>query len=147
MMVANLTGLFELRCQQKRLQFTVKGFSAPVLVVGDQTKLRQILVNILGNAVKFTGSGEVSFSITALDKNQYHFDIIDTGAGIPNKSQDKIFDAFQQDSEGGKKGGTGLGLAIAKKQLQLMGGRITVESKVGEGSCFTVELQSVPESS
>ena len=140
-LVLNLSNLFELRCKEKKLQWTVRRFSNPVPVHGDETKLRQVLVNLLGNAIKFTNYGEVSFTVTALENDQYRFDITDTGYGIPLEAQEKIFDAFQQDEAGNVNGGTGLGLAIAKKQLQLMGSDLFLESKVNEGTNFHFTLQ------
>ena len=143
-LVNDLSNLFELRCRQKQLRWTVDGFSSPVLVQGDETKLRQVLVNLLGNAIKFTDLGQVSLSVTALEDNQYRFDITDTGHGIPVEEQEKIFDAFHQNEERGSKGGTGLGLAIAKKQLELMGADLFVESKILEGSHFYFILDLPP---
>lgn len=142
--INNLSNLFELRCQEKQVQWKVKGFPEPVRVQGDETKLRQVLINLLGNAIKFTDSGAVQFYVTALKDNQYHFDIIDTGQGIPAEVHGKIFDAFHQDEEGGKRGGTGLGLAIAKKQLQLMGSDLLFESEVNKGSHFYFTLHLPP---
>jgi PAS domain S-box-containing protein len=143
-LIDNLSSLFELRCKQKQLQWTVKGFSGPVLVNADEGKLRQILINLIGNAVKFTESGEINFSIITLENNQYRFDIVDTGYGIPLEAQDKIFDAFQQDEEGAKKGGTGLGLAISKRQLELMGSELFLKSAINEGSKFYFTLSLPP---
>jgi signal transduction histidine kinase/DNA-binding response OmpR family regulator len=143
-LIDNLSSLFELRCKQKQLQWVVKGFSNPVFVQGDETKLRQILVNLLGNAIKFTDSGRVLFTVTAVEKYQYCFNIIDTGSGIPVEALDKIFDAFEQNKGGAEKGGTGLGLAIAQKQLQLMGSDLFVESKIDEGSDFHFTLSLPP---
>jgi signal transduction histidine kinase/DNA-binding NarL/FixJ family response regulator len=143
-LIDDCSSLFELRCQQKQVQWVVKGLSHPVFVHGDENKLRQALVNLLSNAVKFTDSGEIEFSVTALEKNQYRFDIIDTGYGIPVEAQDKIFDAFQQDKEGAKKGGTGLGLAISKKQLELMGADLFLKSVVNEGAHFYFTLDFQP---
>ncbi len=102
--------------------------------------MRQILVNLLGNAVKFTSSGEILLDIIALENNQYRFSVIDSGNGIPLQAQKNIFEAFHQDEEGGKNGGTGLGLAIAKKQLQLMGSDLFLESEINEGSKFHFTL-------
>lgn len=143
-LIDNLSTLFNLRCREKKVQWAVKGFSGPVRVLGDETKLRQALVNLLGNAIKFTDFGEVQFNVTALVDSQYRFDIIDTGLGIPAEAQDKIFDAFQQDEEGGKRGGTGLGLAIAKKQLELMGADLLFKSEVNKGAHFYFTLHLPP---
>jgi two-component system, sensor histidine kinase and response regulator len=142
-----ISSMFELRCKQKQLIWTVKGFSNPVLVKGDEAKIRQVLVNLIGNAIKFTDSGEVIFSVIALKDNCFRFDIKDTGYGIPVESQGKIFDAFQQEAEGAKKGGTGLGLAISKKQLSLMGADLLLKSDVNEGAHFYFTLNLPPSTS
>ncbi len=143
-LVSDISGLFELRCQQKQLTWNVKGFSGPVPVQGDEIKLRQILVNLLGNAVKFTESGEVALTVAALEADQYRFDIIDSGSGIPEEVHEKIFDAFQQEEEGAKKGGTGLGLAISKKYLELMGSDLNLKSSINEGTNFYFTLSLPP---
>ncbi|QPJ64684.1 MAG: response regulator [Candidatus Nitrohelix vancouverensis] len=143
-LVDHLASLFELRCQQKRLRWEIKPMPHSISVLGDENKLRQALTNLLGNAVKFTDSGEVSFSITTLSNDQYRFDIRDTGPGIPKSAQAKIFEAFQQDMEGSTKGGTGLGLAISKKQLELMGADLQLESDINEGAHFYFTITLPP---
>lgn len=139
----SLTKMFELQCEKKKLKWVVNDLKEDVSVLGDEPKLRQVLINIIGNAIKFTDSGEVNFQIIPLLYDEYRFEVIDTGKGIPEESHEKIFEPFAQE-EGAIKGGTGLGLAICKKQLELMGSRLCLESKVGEGSrfYFTIKLGS-----
>ncbi len=114
----------------------------PNILINDLTRLRQILVNIVGNAVKFTESGEVKITVSSekVDDDQFkiQFAIRDTGIGIPKDRLDRLFKAFSQvDSSTTRKyGGTGLGLAISKKLVELMNGEMWVESKVNEGSIF-----------
>jgi len=139
-----ISNLFKLRCQQKKLRWTVESLPCRILVHGDENKLRQILTNLLGNAVKFTESGEVTFSITALGDNHYRFDITDTGVGIPLESQSIIFNPFQQGEAGAEKGGTGLGLAISKEQLKLMGADLLLKSEVNEGTNFYFTIHLPP---
>lgn len=136
--------LFALRCQQKKLDWVVAEFSSAVLVRGDEMKLQQTLVNLLGNAVKFTDIGKVELVVTSLGNDQFKFDVIDSGKGIPIEAQDKIFDAFQQDEQGEKKGGTGLGLAISKKQLELMGSDLFLKSEANKGAHFYFTLTLPP---
>ncbi|MZH47319.1 MAG: response regulator, partial [Nitrospinae bacterium] len=143
-LINNLSSLFELRCRQKQLKWEVKGFSNPVLVQGDEIKLRQILVNLLGNSIKFTDSGEISLYVTALDQKKYRFDIVDSGCGIPADAQKNIFNAFEQEEQGSKRGGTGLGLAISKKHLELMGSDLLLKSEVNKGSHFYFTLTLPP---
>jgi len=143
-LVDHLSKLFELRCQQKDLDWVVPEIANSVLVRGDEIKLQQTLVNLLGNAVKFTESGKIELSVTALGNDQYKFDVIDSGEGIPLEAQDKIFNAFQQDDQGEKKGGTGLGLAISKKQLQLMGSDLFLKSEINKGAHFYFSLTLPP---
>ncbi len=140
-----LSTMFEFRCQQKHLKWNAKKLTGQILVRGDEAKLRQILINILDNSVKFTESGEVSFSITPLAGQQYQFDIIDTGNGIPTEAHKNIFSPFQQEEEGSKKGGTGLGLTITKKILELMKSDLSLKSELNAGAhfYFTVTLPSV----
>ena len=140
----NIDSMFELRCRQRQLKWTIDAPPGPVIVRADEVKLRQILINLLGNAVKFTDSGKVTLSIKALENDQFRFDVTDTGNGIPAEEQNKIFEAFQQEEQGAKKGGTGLGLAISKKQLELMGSDLHLESKVNEGSNFYFTLTLPP---
>ncbi|MBT3922173.1 MAG: response regulator [Nitrospina sp.] len=143
-LVDHVSNLFELRCQQKDLQWNVKGLSRSVMVRGDEIKLQQVLINLLGNAIKFTESGKVEFYVTALKDNHYQFDVIDSGHGIPIEAQGKVFNAFYQDEEGAKKGGTGLGLAISKKQLELMGSDLLLKSEINQGTHFYFILTLPP---
>jgi PAS domain S-box-containing protein len=130
----------------------------PGAIVGDATRLRQILINLLNNAVKFTDKGEVVLSVDgeALGsdegevgrKHRLHFAVRDSGIGIPQDRLSRLFESFSQvdPSTTRRYGGTGLGLAISKRLSELMGGTIWVESRVGEGSTFhfTIQAEQAP---
>jgi signal transduction histidine kinase/DNA-binding response OmpR family regulator/HPt (histidine-containing phosphotransfer) domain-containing protein len=117
----------------------------PVFVLGDPGRLRQILINLIGNAIKFTEQGEVVLRVerdlqnqAAVDGAGLHFSIIDSGIGIPQHKLDSIFDAFSQEDSSitRKYGGTGLGLTISARLAEVLGGRLWVESELGRGSTF-----------
>ncbi len=114
----------------------------PPAVVGDEGRLRQVLVNLVGNAIKFTDRGEILVTVEREsgtdDGVRLHFSVRDTGVGIPADKQAKIFEAFSQADESmtRKYGGTGLGLTICNRLVGMMGGRIWVESQMGQGSTF-----------
>ncbi len=121
--------------------------AVPGLLVGDVTRLRQVLVNLVGNAVKFTAAGEVYVGversgIEADGRLRLRFTVRDTGIGIPPERMDRLFKSFSQvDASTTRKfGGTGLGLAICRRLVELMGGRIWVESEQGRGSTFSFEV-------
>lgn len=111
-------------------------------LVGDSMRLRQILVNLVGNAIKFTSFGQVEVNVELLDETNdavtLHYEVKDTGVGIPEGKTSRIFEAFFQTDASVTRnfGGTGLGLAITSELVRLMGGRIWVESKLGKGSTF-----------
>ena len=123
------------RLNQGTTECLPSSFRQSLRVHGDEGKLRQILINLLGNAVKFTESGEIILRITH-HASRFTFEVIDTGSGISQKDQALIFESFQQGEEGTQKGGTGLGLAISQKQVELMGGELTLESEPGKSSRF-----------
>jgi len=132
-----------LRAQQKGVELTCDfDHEVPEGLIGDPSRLRQIIINLLGNAIKFTELGEVGLEVTVESKGQdqllLHFTVRDTGIGISPDKQTLIFEAFRQvDSSTARKvGGTGLGLTISKQLAQAMGGHIWVESTVGRGSAF-----------
>ncbi len=113
---------------------------------GDERKLTQVLLNLVGNAIKFTDAGEVTIKV-APGNGAFSVAVHDTGPGIPKADQDKLFEEFQQadNSITKVKGGTGLGLAIARRIIELHGGRLWVNSSPGNGSVFTFEIPSVVE--
>jgi signal transduction histidine kinase len=117
-------------------------------VVNDSTRLRQVLVNLLSNAIKFTESGSVEVRAWELSPSRVAIAVKDTGIGIAESDIDQIFEEFRQvdQTTTRKYPGTGLGLAITKSLVQMMKGTITVESKLGEGSTFRVELARQVES-
>ena len=125
----------------------------PNILIGDITRLRQILVNLLNNAIKFTEEGEVFVHVTVnqqLGKNfEIHFEVRDTGIGIPESQISSLFQSFTQidASTTRKYGGTGLGLAISKQLVELMGGKMWVESQLGQGSSFHFTICAAQKSS
>jgi two-component system sensor histidine kinase/response regulator len=144
-----VTKVLAIRAQQKGMEFIFDvSPEVPVNVIGDPARLRQIIVNLVGNAIKFTETGEVEVNIRTekeeADGTIIRFSVRDTGIGIPADKQAMIFSAFSQaDSSTTRKyGGTGLGLSIVGQLVGLMGGKLWVESGLGKGStfCFTVRL-------
>ena len=135
--------MFRHRCEQKRLRLVVEPpASGPRQVSGDEGKLRQVLINLLGNAVKFTDSGEVRFRVARGSGEAVSFEVADTGIGFSAEEKAEIFQPFQQGHSGAGKGGTGLGLAISDRYIQLMGGRLEAEASPGRGArvFFTLDL-------
>jgi signal transduction histidine kinase/putative methionine-R-sulfoxide reductase with GAF domain len=127
--------------QNKKLALKTEVAKPLPIGVGDEQRLTQVLLNLVGNAIKFTDAGEVRVTAKAID-GHFAVTVADTGPGIPAEHQTRIFDQFHQvDSSNTKaKGGTGLGLAIAKQIVEMHGGRIWVESTVGKGSMFQMEI-------
>ncbi len=148
-LIRNVASMFSIQCENKGLEWRV-AYQLPenLLLYGDQGKLRQILINLLGNAVKFTQQGHVLLQVDQVatmgkHQNQYRFLVKDTGRGISQTAQQRIFEPFQQETLDPNQGGTGLGLAISKRQVDLMAGEIYLQSSPQQGSCFTVLLPLV----
>lgn len=112
----------------------------PLKVFGDPARIKQVVINFVSNAIKFTDEGSVTLSCGVENEDRWYIRVADTGVGIPSDQLTNIFEEFQQTKKGRERGGTGLGLAIVKKLVTLMGGSIDVTSVVGEGSQFTVHL-------
>ncbi len=138
----SIVNIFRIQAREENIRFDYEpSRDLPTAVEGDDIRLRQVLFNLLGNAVKFTESGGVRFYVSR-EEDRFRFRVEDTGPGISGDDLEKIFSPFQQaGSRTGKKQGTGLGLPISKRLVEIMGGRLEVESTVGEGSVFRVELQ------
>jgi len=135
-----LADIFRVRCEEQGIGWRVEnGVEEDVVVHGDHKKVRQVLINLLGNAVKFTESGEVVLRLSR-SGDAYLFEVIDTGPGISPEALAKIFEPFQQAEEGLAKGGTGLGLTIAARHIAFLGGELAVDTAPGEGSRFHFTL-------
>jgi len=154
MVVMEVFDLLSHRAAQKGLEMLCEiDDSAPRIVRSDSTRLRQILVNLAGNAIKFTERGEVTVSLSssriAGTRHELHFSVRDTGIGVPREAQGRLFQSFTQvDASTARRfGGTGLGLAISKRLAELLGGRMWLESIPGEGSTFhfTIVAEALPD--
>lgn len=137
-----ITGMFHLRAQQKRIAFHEHfDVTLPNVVRADEKRLRQIIINLIGNAVKFTDRGGVTFRVEKLE-NRLRFFFEDTGIGIADEKIDLLFKPFSQVSDQARNAeGTGLGLALSQRLVNLMGGTISVQSEYGKGSRFSFEIE------
>ena len=133
-LLQEMTLIFAARCAEKRLSWIFDMKSDVGEVAGDEAKLRQVLTNVLGNAVKFTQNGSVTLRVLNEGGGVYRFEVEDTGPGISNDQHSEIFDAFAQEIHRRPEGGTGLGLAISQRYVRLMGGEISVVSDVDKGA-------------
>ena len=176
-LVYDVSAMFQLRCHQKKLNWLAEIWHPPgllvdraalagdfpsssesnemaaqrILVHGDERKLRQVLINLLSNAVNFTASGGITLRVNlpstnsnGTDRHTHLFEVIDTGPGIPVAAQAELFQPFHQGASGVRAGGTGLGLVIARRLVELMGGTLQFESKAGEGSKFHFSVPLAP---
>lgn len=161
-MIEKICEVMAIRAHEKGLELTYNIMpDVPVSLLGDPVRLRQILINLMGNAIKFTGKGEVDVRVERQgsgirgqgskdDEVELVFSVIDTGIGIPPDKIDTIFEVFTQaDSSTTRKyGGTGLGLSISKRLVELMDGNLCVESEPGQGSTFSFaarfKVQKIP---
>lgn len=146
-MLKNVVSIFNFKILAKKIAFRVIAETAiPRKIIGDAGRIKQILNNLLGNAIKFTHTGEIVLTIRSefldADKIKLSFDVMDTGIGIDSKNMDKLFQPFIQEDASTTRnyGGTGLGLAISKELVKLMGGNISVESQQGVGSVFSFSI-------
>ncbi len=147
----DIAQIFSINTQKKGLQLVLDiDENVPKSLCLDINHLRQIIFNLLGNAIKFSEMGEVFMRINTFDSTKdstgLRIEIEDQGIGIPADEQDSIFQTFEQQTnqDRNKYSGTGLGLAISKKLVKQMGGEISVESEVGQGSCFVVSIPNIP---
>lgn len=147
--LADIRTMFATLAAQKGLNLEIGCLpqGMPLVVTGDNHRLKQILINLINNAIKFTQAGEVKLNVTeyaVADDSAVHlrFTVSDTGVGIPAEAQSRLFSPFMQaeSSTSRKYGGTGLGLSIVKRLAELMGGGVSVSSTEGRGSHFTVDL-------
>lgn len=141
-MFHDIEAMFRIRVEAKNLSLLVDvSEDVPRYATTDEGKLRQILINLMGNAVKFTSSGGISVRARSGDEcRRLIVEVEDTGPGMNGKECDRLFQAFEQTEAGANAGGTGLGLALSREYARLLGGDVTVRSEVGRGSCFHVEL-------
>ena len=145
-LITDLTNMFQMRAENNGLGFAVSvAPSVPAVVLADEKKLRQILINLLGNAFKFTEKGLIRCGVAVRQEADGGLrlcaDVEDTGPGVAAIDAERIFQAFEQAETGaGARGGTGLGLTISRRFARLMGGDITVESEVGRGSRFRLDI-------
>ena len=145
-LLKDLEMMFRVRTDEKKLSFSVETIGdVPQFIVTDINKLRQVFINVLGNAVKFTEQGGIGLRVRADREGAtgpcLRVEVEDTGPGISPDDQDKLFRHFEQTKTGQQAGtGTGLGLAISREFVRLMGGDITVSSQVGRGSVFVIHL-------
>lgn len=146
-LLKRLVNLLKIKAEQKNIKIHLKiDDNVPVNLLGDAIRVNQVLMNLLGNSVKFTEEGSVQLEVKLIDKSQGSvklvFNVIDTGIGIPEDRLFSIFESFTQvsNSRAKKFEGAGLGLTITKQLVSLMNGRISVSSKLGLGSTFKVEL-------
>jgi PAS domain S-box-containing protein len=129
--------------QAKGLNLTTEiAAGMPIVILTDRHRLRQILINLVGNAIKFTDAGSVHVCVYRLDFGHWAIRVSDTGPGIPVEAQTRIFEPFRQvdGSITRVHGGTGLGLSIVKQLTTMMGGEVALESKLGQGCSFTIQL-------
>jgi len=151
-LLEDVVGLLRPMAWDKGLDLRLEyGPGLPGDIHADQAKLRQILTNLLGNALKYTQSGHIGLKVSATGSPSSHasnmrlvFEILDSGLGIHEDEVEMIFEPFQQTEAGRKAGGTGLGLAISREYAQLMGGSLTVSSRLGSGSNFRLEIPVRP---
>ncbi len=142
-MVRDVADMMQIRAQEKGLRLCLDQSSAfPRYIKGDEARLRQVLVNLAGNAVKFTNEGGISIRVGARENGMGRLvmEVEDTGPGISAEDQQRLFKPFVQLGEAGTEKGTGLGLAISRQFIELMGGAISVESTPGKGSVFRIEV-------
>jgi signal transduction histidine kinase len=139
--IAETATLIAPLARARGLEFHTESPEHAVVLQTDPARVRQILVNLLSNAVKFTDEGEISLCARVRDARVL-FEVCDTGIGISPEHLEKIFEPFQQIEQGPsrREGGTGLGLSVSRRLAQLLGGDVTVESKPGQGSKFTLQL-------
>jgi len=154
--INDISLIFQQKISDKGLKFDIEiGDDVPKVLIIDETRLRQILLNLIGNAVKFTPSGYIKLSVNTynpLNKKGFSdimISVRDTGIGIPEEQKESIFNAFvqQKGQSNAQYGGTGLGLAITKRLVQMMGGEIYVQSTVGTGSLFYIVLKNIEKAS
>ncbi len=141
----DVTRIWEEQARAKGLAFTVRHDGTPQWISTDSGRLRQILFNLLSNAMKFTETGALSVDVIA-SADRLRLAVRDTGIGIPADKFDDVFESFRQVDAGTTRrfGGTGLGLAIVRNLTHALGGHVSLESEVGRGSCFTVDLPLHP---
>lgn len=146
-LISDCYNMVNMRAKEKNLKLTIKNDKTlPKRLLGDEVRIRQIIINLLNNAVKYTNEGEVTLSVSGKifenDTVLLCVSVADTGIGIAQENLDKLFESFQRVEEAHNRNieGTGLGLAIAKQLVELMDGNIHVKSTYGEGSVFTVEI-------
>lgn len=141
-LIGDLRKMFHLATEEKGTEISYEiDVKVPLIFVGDAYRIRQILINLISNAVKFTENGYIEI-LLHMEGQVLCIDISDTGIGIPEEKQSQIFEAYTQSdvSVASAYGGTGLGLAITKKLIEMMGGQVSLTSKVNKGSTFTVRL-------
>ncbi len=141
-LLRDIAAALQPRAQQKELEFIFDAAAElPDIVLGDSLKLRQVIDNLLGNAIKFTPAGSVRFTAKIMDDEFVQFSVTDTGVGLSEADRGKLFQPFQQATDGRPpEPGTGLGLAISQRMVELMGGKLTVESRQGHGSTFSFTI-------